>query len=587
FSVEFNGLQKQRSWVLLAYVISPLLLFLVARSDFIIGSRQVFWGRHVIVGQGHTLFLLFWVIPLVSAFYNFYYGYKITDSPFERQRRRFGLLCFLIACLSGIDYIPNYGASFPYPLGFIFLLFFIIATTHSIAQYRLLDINLILKKASIMTFLSVAGAIFIYITPFYVQPYLYKIWGNKWVLFPISIAFLFGAGLFRIMNFIRHMEEIEISKKFAYRPILKKEAERIASARDMDEFLTYLARDLSSWVRLDYVGILVWNNRKNEFILERSHLRSKEKKSVSLGLSLSKDDALVVELLRRKKFLVCSELKYYFDTQAIRPEDRPFIAELIVHMHRLGAEITIPCFCEGKLLAIVNIGHKLDVEDVVTEEDLELFTSLSNNIARAVHDFILKQEKIELIVASQHILITAIEAKDSYTRGHTDRVAHYSSLIGKRMEKNLRPYYNGLDNLNWAAQLHDLGKIGIPDSILLKKGALDEQQWQLIKRHTIDGIKIITPMREWLGEDVCAGVLHHHENLDGSGYPSGQKGESIHLFARIIRVADAFDAMTTDRPYRPSLLRTKAIDELKRCKGSYFDPEIVDVLVDLYNNGEI
>jgi HD-GYP domain-containing protein (c-di-GMP phosphodiesterase class II) len=489
--------------------------------------------------------------------------------------------------MGSIDYIPNYGLPFPYPLGFIFLLLLNAAATYAIVQYRLLAVKVILKKVTLTTVLCLIAGTCIYITPFYMQDYLYSIWGARWIFFPISIAFLGGLGLFYLINFVRRMEEVELSKKFAYRPILKKAAERISTARSIDEFLIYLTRDISNWVRLDYIGVMVWDNHDKEFVLVKSHASSKKRDKIPKGLTLSMDDAFTVELLRRRKILIYSELKYYLDTRRIRPEDRPFTVKIIDQLKRLGAEISVPCFCEDKLLAIVNIGHKLNPNDTFPKEDLELFTSLSNNVARVIHDFMLKQEKIELIVASQHILITAIEAKDSYTRGHTDRVAHYSCLIGKMLEKELKSFRRGLANLNWAAELHDLGKIGIPDKILLKKSSLNEEEWQIVKGHPIDGIKIIEPMREWLGDDICAGVHHHHENFDGSGYPSNQKSEEIHLFARIIRVADAFDAMTTDRPYRSALTREEAMAELKKYKKTFFDPHIVDLMVELYDNGVI
>ena len=153
------------------------------------------------------------------------------------------------------------------------------------------------------------------------------------------------------------------------------------------------------------------------------------------------------------------------------------------------------------------------------------------------------------------------------------------------MEKEFRQFHHGLNNLRWAAELHDLGKIGIPDKILLKKARLTEEEMEIVKKHTIDGLKIIEPMREWLGDDICAGVEHHHENFDGTGYPSRQKGEGIHLFARIIRVADVYDALTSDRPYRPALSKEEAIEELNKYKEKFFDPKIVDITVELCSQG--
>lgn len=589
FSVSTNSLQKQKRLIPFMYFLSFLLLFLVFRKDFIIGTQETLWGRHHIAGRSHDVFLFFWALPFILAFFNSYYGYRSATSPSERQRRRLISTGFFVACLAGIDYLHAYGVPvpFPFPIGFIFILLFIAITAYASVYYKALDVEIILKKISIITFLSIVAAVIIYIAPFYLQSYFYKLWGKNWIFFPISLSFLVGIGLFRLINLVRNMEESELSKKFAYRPILKKEAERISKARNIHELLTYLTRDLSYWVRLDYVGVLVWDNHTKKFVLHSSFTHAKNKDKIPTGLTLSQDNPLIVELLRKRKPVVYSELKYSLDIETTPSEERGFLSKITSQMQRLGAEVAIPCFCEDKLLALINIGHKLNLNDIVTLEDLELFSSLSNHTARAIHGFMLNEEKIQLIVASQNTLISAIEAKDRYTRGHTDRVAQYCTLMGKSLEKQLRLYPNGLSDLKWAAQLHDVGKIGISDTILLKKGRLNKDEWQVIKEHPINGIRIITPVREWLGEDICAGILYHHENFDGTGYPSQQKGEEIHFFAQIIRVADAFDAMTVHRPYRPALTKEDAINELKKYKGTQFAPQIVDVMVKLYNTGEI
>ena len=357
--------------------------------------------------------------------------------------------------------------------------------------------------------------------------------------------------------------------------------------RNINELLIYITRDLSSLVRLDYVGILIWDIQRKEFVLTRSITRSKIKRKIAKGLTLTHNNPLVTELVKKRKPLVYSEIEYSLHYKTALFEERGFLFKVIAEMQRLCAEVTIPCFCEERLLAIINIGHKLNPNEIITNEDLEVFSSLSNHIARAVYGFMLKEEKVQLIVASQNILISAIEAKDRYTRGHTDRVANYVTLIGKKLEKQLRSFTNGLSDLVWAALLHDVGKISIPDAILLKPGPLNTEEWVKIKQHPLNGIRIIQPVQEWLGEDVFEGILHHHENYDGSGYPAGQKGQDIHFFARMIRVADTFDALTSDRPYRPALTKEEAIKELKKYKGIYFDPLIVEAAVGLYNTGQI
>ena len=562
-------------------------MFFLLRKDFIIGAYPTEWGSHILVGPSHKIYLLLWFTPLLLAIFNFNSGYRSAVSSFEKQRRKFLFVCYAISAVAAIDFLPSYKISVPFPLGFIPMIFFITSTAYAIVRYRILDINVILKRVSIITFLAISGGIFIYIASFYLQPNLVQIWGEKWVFFPVSISFLIGLSLFRLVTIVRESEEKELSKQFSYRYVLKRQAERFSRVRNMKELLSYLIRDLSSWVRLDYVGVMAWEDSIQGFVLLKDLSRTKSRRKIPVGIKLSQDQPLVVEILKTRKPLVCSELKYYMETKTASLDEMDFINNITDEMQRLGAEITIPCFCEDKLLALVNLGSKLTPSKTITRDDLELFLSLSSHVGRTIQGFRLKDEKIQLIVASQNILITAIEAKDSYTRGHTDRVAECSQIIGKKLEKLLRHYPNGLSNLKWAAQLHDVGKIGIPDTILLKKGSLEPKEWDIIREHPINGLNIVSPMREWLGDDICAGILHHHENYDGTGYPSHQKKDDIHLFARIIRVADAFDAMIIDRPYRSSLPKEDIIDEIVKYKGTYFDPMIVNIMLELYNNGEI
>ncbi|UCC95764.1 MAG: HD domain-containing protein [Candidatus Omnitrophota bacterium] len=580
FIISFLNLSKNRC-VYLFYSLASLFAFIALRSNsIIIGARTFPWGNRPVVGMAYTLIIFLWVIPFALSLRHLYREQEATTSPYNKKRIKFLLMTFPVALLSVVDYLPNYGLNM-YPLGFIPLLFFGFATSYAIVRYRLLDIEIIVKKASLVAVGFVLAMSLIYLGTSYFQPYLYALGGKNWIIFPIIISFLTGTGLLRFINFVRHIEENELSKRFAYRPILRREALRISEARNMNELITYVARDLSSWVRLDYIGIFILDVQSKKFVLARSLTRTKKRKKIPLNLGLTYDNPLVIELVKRRGPLIYSEIEYYLNTTEISAEEEKLLLKVMKEMQRLGAEIAIPSFCEGNLLAIINMGHKLNPHEIITHEDLETFVSLANNMARAFYGFMLKKEKTRLIVASQNTLISAIEAKDSYTRGHTDRVAHYTTLLGQKLERQLRTFSYDLHRLNWSAQLHDVGKIGIPDSILRKPGPLNEEEWVKIKEHPLDGMKIVGPVREWLGEDICAGMLHHHENYDGSGYPSQQKGEGIHVFARIIRVADAFDAMASERAYRPPLSKKATLKELSKYRGIHFDPDVVEVLEDI------
>jgi putative nucleotidyltransferase with HDIG domain len=171
-----------------------------------------------------------------------------------------------------------------------------------------------------------------------------------------------------------------------------------------------------------------------------------------------------------------------------------------------------------------------------------------------------------------------VEAKDKYTRGHSDRVSAYSVLIGEKLGLSEQD----INTLKIGGLFHDIGKIGVPDSILLKDSKLTDDEYSEIKNHPSIGAHILSNAS--IFKDMIPIVKHHHEKYDGTGYPGKLAGEDIPYLARIAAVADAFDAMTSRRTYRNSLDISIVINEIERCKGTQFDPKIADVFLDILKN---
>jgi putative two-component system response regulator len=172
-------------------------------------------------------------------------------------------------------------------------------------------------------------------------------------------------------------------------------------------------------------------------------------------------------------------------------------------------------------------------------------------------------------------LARAIDAKDSYTNGHSSRVAKYSVMLGKRLGFD----EERLARLQYVALLHDVGKIGIADSILNKKGKLTDEEYAIIKSHSTIGARILSDITEI--PDVAVGAKYHHERFDGKGYPVGLKGEEIPFIARIIAVADSYDAMTSQRSYRSALPQGVVREEIERCSGTQFDPRLARLMLEI------
>lgn len=200
---------------------------------------------------------------------------------------------------------------------------------------------------------------------------------------------------------------------------------------------------------------------------------------------------------------------------------------------------------------------------------VEHYMTSRENIRLAKFNEQLVQDLKELLFNTVSAISNALEAKDSYTYGHSYRVTFYSIKIGEIL---------GLDSqqlsfLEFAGLLHDIGKIGVPELILNKPGRLTDEEYRVICRHPVRGGQILSRLKNMQYVVDC--VVHHHERFDGTGHPDQLKGQSIPLGARILAVADSYDAMTSDRPYRKGMPHEVAVEELHRCSNTQFDPAIV------------
>ena len=212
----------------------------------------------------------------------------------------------------------------------------------------------------------------------------------------------------------------------------------------------------------------------------------------------------------------------------------------------------------------------------------ETFNTMSEELEQFVED--LKraaEENRALFLGSIQMLAGAVDEKDPYTRGHSDRVTRYSLLIAKELKLDA----TFMETLQISAQLHDVGKIGIEDRILKKPGALTAEEFEVIKTHTTKGANILRPVTQLA--EMLPGIELHHEALDGRGYPYGLKGDQIPLLARVIAVADTFDALTTNRPYQHAHTPEEALKIIQNLAGKRLDPEAVAALIAVYGRGEI
>jgi HD-GYP domain-containing protein (c-di-GMP phosphodiesterase class II) len=214
-----------------------------------------------------------------------------------------------------------------------------------------------------------------------------------------------------------------------------------------------------------------------------------------------------------------------------------------------------------------------------TSVDAKLLMAMASQAAVAAGHLRLYEGSKEMFLSTVWSLASAIDAKDAYTHGHSQRVARYAAALGRAVGFDEQE----VERLELSAVLHDVGKIGVPEIILNKPDRLTAAEMAVMKTHPQKGAEILSSIRAM--RDIVPGVLHHHERFDGLGYPNGLKAHNIPLHARIILVADTFDAMTSSRPYRLALPLNVAIAELKRCTGTQFDPRLSETMVTLIQRG--
>ena len=241
-----------------------------------------------------------------------------------------------------------------------------------------------------------------------------------------------------------------------------------------------------------------------------------------------------------------------------------------VSLHALRSIMAVPINFRGETRGLIYVDNRIHT-GVFNDKQVQFLTMIAQQAAGAIENARLYETRKQIIL----VLANAIEAKDLYTRGHIERVCNISVDIGRELD--LSPA--DLHDLEMASFLHDAGKIGVPDAVLKKAGKLNDEERVAMERHAALGEALVLPID--IPTRVKKAIRQHQERFDGQGYPDRLQGDEIHIFARIIAVADTWDAMTSDRVYRKALGRDIALAELKKAAGQQLDPAIVEAFLSL------
>jgi len=340
----------------------------------------------------------------------------------------------------------------------------------------------------------------------------------------------------------------------------------ITSAVDLDQVLQQIVQMSIGLFDAKVSSLMLLDEESQELVMAASHGLSEEyvnKGNIKVG------ESIAGRVVKEGRPIAVKDIT----------TDPRHIYSDYARREGLSSLLSVPLSLKDKVIGVLNI--YTDEPHDFTAHEINLFTSLASQAAIAIENARLFESLEEIYLDVITALASAIDARDSYTHGHSHRVTEYAVLIAE--ELGLPP--EEVDIIRNASILHDVGKIGIKEEILKKPGKLTEEETREMQYHPFIGTRILQSVK--LLEPVLPLVYHHQEKYDGSGYPEGLKGEEIPLGARIIAVCDAFEAMTSDRPYRKALPVEKALEELRNESGRQFDPQVVEVFFRLVDSGVI
>ena len=342
---------------------------------------------------------------------------------------------------------------------------------------------------------------------------------------------------------------------------LIKAAEIVNSSLEIDEILNSILKIISKEIRSKYSFL---------FIIEKKRLVPKISRGISLSEiqknSFSTDQGVLGWVVQNRKPLIIDDYEkeayFYHSKEFVNLAPRTLLI--------------VPLEVENKVVSILTLCDTID-KPFYTKDNLEFVSALANSTSLAIKNSYLYKSLHQSFLDTITALIKLIDAKDKYTSGHSQRVTEYSLLIAEKLNLSKEE----IEMIKFCGLIHDIGKIGINESILRKPSKLTEKEWAIIKTHPVIGEGVVKHIN-FLKKGLPI-IRHHHEQYDGKGYPDGLKGEKIPLLARIVTIADAFDAMTSDRPYRRTFSPQEAIKKLKEDAGTKFDPQIVKIFIDALN----
>ncbi len=516
------------------------------------------WGYYPEITTVVSLFHLFLFLVLGEGIYILYSERARIKEMIGQRMARYVLLGGICSvALVILNILPVYKVKV-YPAGNIIVFPYILFLGYLILKYQLIPITSIKKRevhsltAGFLMTILVSGVLCL--------NYLLTTTEGYSHLFPYStiilslVMVIVFKSLHTLINKI--IDYLFFRKSYRHTIALQEFTRGLSSTLTKEVLLDSMLRTLEQIVDTNVIFIMAMENNRYKIVQAKGVDEAIVYKTV-----FSSNHPIVSALMERKGAILLKETgKTTYLTEDMKR-----------YFSKTQTAAFLPVIYRDDLLGIIGIGRKRygDYHD----DDLLRFASFSISASLGMINTSLYEEQTRHLHEGIKVLVDVLEAKDTYTRGHCERVAEISLLIGHELKLS----ESQMENLKMAAMLHDIGKIGISKQILNKPGFLTQEEFTEIKKHPAIGERIVEGIS--FPKDVHDGIKLHHERFDGHGYPDGKGTADCPLLARIIQVADAYEAMTSNRPYRQAMSQEQALDELQKGKAKQFDPYIVDIFV--------
>ncbi len=552
-------------WSPLVFFYGILVIVVVLSADGIISTAFMTPEGELVYAFSNWIFAI--AIPgyslMIYSLIQLIRGVQLTDNEIQLNRLRYLIIGLSITMGASV---VNFTPLGKYPIDIAANVVTALLIAYTILRYQLLDIRLVLKIGLFYSILTTFFGVFYYLVIYLTINIFYQYTGQNIFLISMTIAILTSIVLTPLRNYFQGwLDRIFYRERYHGGLMLQRLSQTTASLLDIKEISKIILWEVTDTLHIERAAIFVKHTSSGDF-----HLIAQSGLNATSTFDLREGHPIINWLSHRKQILTKHEWKNQPQFKSLWTKERE-------ELEILDMLLYIPLHAKGNLVGILAAGNKRSGQ-AYSQDDRLILTTLGNQMAVAIENARLYEELESTFVETVVALANAIDLRDTYTSNHSQQIADMAAETARAMQCSPQE----IDTVYWGGLLHDIGKIGIPDSILQKPGPLDEEEWDIIRQHPQIGADLVAKINKLT--HIAPAIAYSHERFDGSGYPQGKQGYEIPLEARIIAVVDSYSAMVDERSYKPPMSPYAAIEEIYQNAGILFDPAVVEAFIQIAPN---